>query len=562
MTKQSTKELYINYFRTQELLRYVVDILPLTLMSSKGKRRTDIEIEPLIESIHNQAKNINLNKKLFEQFLGITLEGLLKGNNPKALANHVRSHATMIHREICAIPNSLDKAYDALRALVEVDDWKSDQEYDAFVLLSDELPESIISREINKWKKDAKWHETERGHTLPPTSVFWVSLDFHDDIDGISRYRFREHFNFGEFEAAFSEVESMFEANIAPAVAGMSEMRDIHGSSELQIVSYELWLASRSAKLCDRIQDSISLALENISALQSPEGWWADTNVLIESNKGDFTKKPGYLPSTYITALCTLDLLKLSVKDSQIKSGVLGARWFLSKQNADGSWSREKITKDGIRYESEVFITILALEALIRSGMSNIEHTVDLGIRWLLSQQEKFGTWNDEGFPFPFMTVIVLELLKLKDSHPLVLDHYQSVSRGFILRSKRLLLEDNANSRRLAVIASYHGLEAFLYSVLSHPSINIPVFNKKGDKTIGMKDALDQFQTYLQQKKLIKPTEAVLCRNSLDRLAYLRNQIVHKAIDVPESECRGLINDAQRFVAKYSLQIFNFNVLS
>jgi len=307
MTKQPTKELYLDYFRTQELLRYVADILPLTLIDSKDNKRTNAEIKPLIDSIRNQARNINLDQKLFEHFLDITL----KGNNPKALANHVRSHAERIHRKICAIPNSLDKAYDALRALVEVDGWKSDQEYDAFVLLSDELPKPLISREINKWKKDAKWHEAQRGRALPPTSIFWVSADFHEDIDGISRYRFREHFNFSEFDAAFSAVEMMFEANIAPAVAGMAEMKDMHGSSDLQIVAFELWLASRSMRLCNRIGDSVSLALTNISALQSPEGWWSDTNVLIESKRVDFTQTPRYLPGIYITTFCTLDLLKL-----------------------------------------------------------------------------------------------------------------------------------------------------------------------------------------------------------------------------------------------------------
>jgi len=220
----------MNYFRTLELLRCVANILPLTLMSSKGKRRTNIEIEPLIQSIRSQAKNIGLNEKLFEQFLGITLEGLSKGKDPKALSNHVGSHSKSLHRKICAIPSSLEKAYDALRALVEFDDWKSDQEYDAFVLLSGQVPKTMISREINKWKKDAKWHEAERGHAIPPTSIFWVSLDFHDDIDGISRYRFREHFNFSEFDAAFSEVEMMFEANIAPAVAGIAQMKHIHVS--------------------------------------------------------------------------------------------------------------------------------------------------------------------------------------------------------------------------------------------------------------------------------------------------------------------------------------------
>jgi hypothetical protein len=76
-----------------------------------------------------------------------------------------------------------------------------------------------------------------------------------------------------------------------------------------------------------------------------------------------------------------------------------------------------------------------------------------------------------------------------------------------------------------------------------------------------MKEALNQFQTYLQQKG-IKSSEVVLSRNSLDRLAYLRDQVVHKAIDVTESECCSLIDDAASFITKYSLQIFGFDVLS
>jgi hypothetical protein len=78
----------------------------------------------------------------------------------------------------------------------------------------------------------------------------------------------------------------------------------------------------------------------------------------------------------------------------------------------------------------------------------------------------------------------------------------------------------------------------------------------------GQREALDQFQAHLQQKKIISATDTVFGRNSLDRLAYLRDQIVHKAIEVPESECQYLVKDAQEFMEKYSLEIFKFNLLS
>lgn len=558
MTQQSAKEAYIEYFRTRGLLREVVEILPLKVARHNGKRRTDKDLKPLVESIRKQAEDIGIAGKLFERFLGLTLDGLLEGTSPRALANHVQAHADRVRRRIYAVPNSLDKAHDALRALVEVDDWRTDQEYDAFVLLSGEISKSQISREIDKWKKDAKHHEAEG--RASQTAIFWNSLDNFEDIDGVSRYRFREHFHFAEFASAFSEVESMFESNIAPAVAGMSEMRDIHGSSELKVVCYELWLASRSARLCNRIENAVSLALENVAVLQSPEGWWADTDVLVESNNSDITRRPRYLPSAYLTALCTINLLKLSIKDSERESGILGARWLLPRQNVDGSWSRERIAGNRIEYQPGIFVTVLVLEALIRSGISNIQHSIDSGMQWLLGQQQDFGTWDDEGFPTPFMTVLVLELSRLRQTYHAALNHYQSICRGFMFRSRRLIMEDNANSRRLAVIACYHGLEAFLYSLLSHPSINVPIFMNKSDKTIGMREALREFESHVQ--KAANTTQAVLNRNSLDRLAYLRDQIVHKAIDVTESECKGLVFDAQEFVEKYSLQVFHFDVLS
>jgi hypothetical protein len=167
--------------------------------------------------------------------------------------------------------------------------------------------------------------------------------------------------------------------------------------------------------------------------------------------------------------------------------------------------------------------------------------------------------WDDEGFPFPFMTVLVLEFLRIKDSLSKRLDPFLSMSRDFLNKSVQLSVEENPNSYRLAIIAAFQGIEAFLYSVLSHPSVNIKVF-EKADKTIGMRRALTQFQTYLQHRGEIKPNEVVAYRNSLDTLAYLRDQVVHKGIDVTPSICQPLIDDAIRFVARYCFKIFGYSI--
>jgi len=523
MIGTSTKALFLEFFRTQELLRYIQNHLFVRLHPDYRRFARGAEADTLVESVRNQAKVLAFNQKTFEKFLRITVDGLVAGGSPKAASNFVRSHAKRVQQKIQALPNTLDKAYDALRALIEVDAFKSDQVYDAIVLLSDEISREIISQEVLKWKEEEKRHKEEQKYLLP-SSIFWISLDLMADIDGMSRYRFREHFDIGEFESAFAEVESMFESGIATA-AGMGEIKPlIYGSHDLTLIAYELWLASRSYTLANRIRDSINVALQNIALLQSPEGWWTDCSVL-EQHRQDsksVAQAARYLPSTYSTALCCLDLLKLSSKESQRQKAVQGAYWLLERQNPDGSWSREEITKEGVTYEPGIFLSLLCLEVLIRSGIKNIDHSIESGVDWIIRKQDDFGTWDDEGFPFPFMTVLVLELIKLKDTFAAALGPYETMSKGFLQRGLQLSLEDNPNSRRLAIVTAYHGIEAFLYSVLSQPNMNIPIFDKRGN-TIGMRKALDSFQAYLEKTGYIKADEAVSYRNSLDRLAYLRD---------------------------------------
>ncbi len=563
MSGTSTKEIFLEYFRAEELFRYIQSILPLHYVWIGKEMLTDVNKgEPLIGSIRSQAKALSLDQKLFEKFLQITIDGLIAGEQPKAASNFVLSHCKRLRRKIHSIPNNLDKAYDALRALIEVEAFKSDQVYDAMVLLSEEVSSELIAREVQGWKEEARKHKERNDYPLLGSDIFWVSADFMESIDGISRYRFREHFGFSEFESTFAELESTLAAALAQGCGGMAAPKTpLYGSPFLTALAYDLWLVSRSRNLPNRIRDSVNIALRDIAILQSPEGWWTDCQIMESTSRDSATEVPTarYLPSTYVIALCSLTLLKLSIPKPLRQKGILGAKWLLERQNPDGSWSRERISESGITRVSDLFLSLLSLEALYRSGIGNIKHSIELGLDWVMKQQDEFGMWNDDGFPFPFMTVLVLELIKSKGSFANELNQYQSISKDFLNRSVQFSLEENPNSHRLAIVTAFQGIESFLYSVLSHPSVNIRIF-KNADETIGMRKALTQFQTYLQEEGKIKRDEVIPYRNSLDRLAYLRDQVVHKGMDITQAECQPLINDAIKFAATYSLKVFGFDL--
>jgi hypothetical protein len=568
----SAKAIFIEYFRSWELLHYVRNFLPLPFLAISGKKLSrDVKPEPLIESVSDKAKDLKLDQSRFKRLLKTHISVLIAGRQPtKSLGNLIRSHCKSVKDEISNIPNTLDKARDSLLALIEVEGFAdTDQVYDAMVLLSDKVSSELTAKVMSNWKREAREHEEE--HTGAPylvTDIFWVSRDFMETIDGVSRYRFREHFGIGEFEPAFAGVAAMLATSLLEGSTGTEAMfMSFWGDAKLTSVAYDLWLVSRSRELANRIRNFVDAASLRIAGWQYPEGWWTDFELTepIGRDSGNGSETPRrFLHSTYLTALCSLNLLKLSVSESRRQKGVLGAKWLLERQNPDGSWSRERISKDGITLESDILTSLLALEALVRSGIENIEHSIKQGIEWIMQQQDELGMWDDEGFPFPFMTVLILELMefiKSRGASSSGLDPYLSMSRAFLDRSVQLSLEENSNSHRLAIIAAFHGIEAFLYSVLDHPSVNIKIF-QKADETIGMRKALTRFQEYLQSKGKIKQNEVVPYRNSLDKLAYLRDQVVHKAINITQSECRPLVDNALKFAAKYSLEIFGFDVFA
>lgn len=565
MKNDSSKELYLEYFLCRELYYRIINYLPFWYERFNDRKViVNLDAKARIENLLNIVKRLDLNQSHFNELLIKQINALKKGEKPsKSLENYVNYYLTKVKNKIHNIPNDLDKAYNALFGLIEAEISVikypgADQIYDAIVVLDDKISPNIIEKVLRDWKEEFKsYKEKTKDSPFFGGDIFWTSRDFQETLDGVSRYKFCEHFEIGEFESTFEDVEGMFTSSLLKGSSGAEAIAtSFWGDTELTSISLDLWLISRSRNFPNRIRDCVNLALMRIANNQFIEGCWTDF-MRREKPKKDSKNgimKSKLLPSIYTTALCSLNLLKLSISDPMRNKGILGAKWLLGKQNSDGSWS------DEFKSEPEIFTTLLSLEALIRSDIKYIKRSVHLGIKWILNQQNKLGFWEESGLPSPFLTVLVLEFMKFKDFYPKKsLDLYLSMSKGFLNRSVQFSLEENSNSHRLAIITAFQGIEAFLYSILKDPSVNISIFDRP-DKTIGMREALIKFQTYLQQVGEIKSNEVIKYRNSLDRLAYLRDQIVHKGIDVSQKDCRDLIDDAFKFASKYSNNIFKYNI--
>jgi hypothetical protein len=176
---------------------------------------------------------------------------------------------------------------------------------------------------------------------------------------------------------------------------------------------------------------------------------------------------------------------------------------------------------------------------------------------WVSDQQNQLGFWEIDGTDFASATVLVLETLKyLELSRPHAQDVYLAASAGLLKRSLLLSLEDSATSYRLAVLAAHLGIESLLYSILQNRNITSIWDREHKNQTIGMSAALTAFQEWLKKAKKLRPDEIIHHRNSVERLAHLRDEVVHKATEITVGECRNLVEESLKFATEYSLEVY------
>jgi uncharacterized protein YjhX (UPF0386 family) len=443
-------------------------------------------------------------------------------------------------KRIKAVPASVDKSRCALKMLLKIREWVlNDELLDAVVLLRGEIKDDLVQEVNADWIQDR--NKYQQGHVRGLGKIFWSAPNGKFVEWGVSRYRLAEHFDLGGFEDAFDDFERQLSSALSEDV----------GSYGIRALCFDLLMISRSSKLTLRVSDEIELALKRVYENADGEKW-------SEAEVGP-GKQYKLAPSVATTAFACLALLRLSASDLQKKLGISAAKWLLQQQTNDGAWCSDYEVKTGVKKEPDVFVTVIVCEAIVRAGLSGISHVLSAAKKWLMSQQNEIGFWQDDGFNYSLCTVLVLEALDGLDhlsSRPA--DPYFIAAEGFLRRSSRFLREDNATSRRLAVIAAHQGLESLLYSLLNHEQKKIW---RDHAETIGFREALRVFQEQLKFKKILNSNEIIPNRSQLESLAHLRDEIIHKAADVTEASVRPLIDVAWQFASKYSREILKVDLL-
>lgn len=442
MEDQKTRKINEEFYLCRNLYLLIVNDFSMYLSyvhGTNGKNRIEdykTEINEILKLTNMDYTQFN---KLLDEYIEnyleqkekdkekeLTFEDLAKIPKERVftpIETFIIDYQKTLEEKLKLFPISLNKAKEYLLGLISAYNprYYSDQIYDAILLLKDEVPSNVINKIKEDWKSDTLRLFKRPRAELMLSKIFWTSSLEYEQLDAISRYRFKNHFSFKRFEFAFKEVEEQLEDMI---------LETRHSS----LGSYDLWLISRSQILADKLA-GIDIKLKGYIIDQHEDGYWRNKNRLDKIT-----------PNLFNTALITSNLLKLSPSRALRHSGVKGAKWILTRQDPDGSWSIE--TREG-RKEPDIFITILCLEILKRCGFENSEDVIKKGENWILSQQTSTGMWVDEHLPFPFLTVLVLEYFNNKDlfSHQLPLYTDDLTPENIIFSGMKRAIEISKNCK-------------------------------------------------------------------------------------------------------------------
>jgi len=463
---------------------------------------------------------------------------------PNPLREFVFRHNKKILRRLGRVTSGSGKGRLALSAMLEGSFLEVDSRYEAQVFLRNEVSKEEVQSVITAWKKDQQSF-AEAISSSPwrtPPKIFWLSSSQHFVEEGIARYIFKTTFGVGAFESAFLEFESTLADAFSEPISG----------DGVRSRAVDLCTVSRSRQLMNRIRPSIEIALNSLLAEQTPPYWWE----WVAKSGGP----PERVPSVATTSFAALSLLKLSISESIRNRGKQAAAWLLEKQNVDGSWSLDFSSATGLVSEPDVHVTLTAMEAISRSEVAGAKRHLDLAHDWVLKQQGKNGLWEDKDLPLPQLAVLAIETLEFVDrAIPSLKNNYLSASVGYLRRALAILCEDDPTALRLALVTAHLGIESFLYAVFQFKNICKFIDNK--GQTIGMRSALSSLQGWLQQNKYLKPNGLISFSNELGRLAYLRDEITHKALYVGIDDAQQAVNSAAQFVSTYSQMLLGFDCL-
>ena len=166
----------------------------------------------------------------------------------------------------------------------------------------------------------------------------------------------------------------------------------------------------------------------------------------------------------------------------------------------------------------------------------------------MLDHQSAGGNWEETSLPNPLLTVIVVESIERVRQLAIVWTPAVEAAAALVVRGERLAREDTIDGRQLAVVSVHAGIEALLYASLEAQGKRV----MESNRTIGLRSALGKAQGTLQEKGVLGRADALPGRPGVERLAYLRDEIVHKGLAVSRTDIAEPIASGKGFCAYVS----------
>jgi Squalene-hopene cyclase C-terminal domain len=532
-------------------LRRDIEIAQLLVLSSVVGSQPDAQPR-FPEILVSDAAAAGIDEATFRDGLAAHLRGTLSGSAGSALTDLIDMRIDEVQARLKAVPATMEKAHDWVRALTR-EETHGDTDYEAYVLLGDQVDPARVGAIAADWKKAWRAHREKSRDAWFFTEAFWISRNHEDLFDDLAHYRFYERFALGEFDALFDDLERRLGASLLDLAGSLDPFGTaVRPDPDARAAAQAIWLVSRARQLPVVLADVVGLVLRALSHATSPDGSWPSP---VTSGEGTDTT---YRPDTMGTAAAVIAVFKLSTSDAQQAAAARAVEWLVQSQEDDGHWAAYG-PGTAVQHDDSVLATALALEAILRSGRPNVERLTERAAKWLIAAQGDAGGWHERSLPNPLLSVVVLESLELWNAGPQGLSEPLLLARDLLRRSQRLATEDTAEARQLAVVAAHTGIEAFMYVILSHPTVNEKTVKDK--ETIGLRRAMTRLQDHYHAQKLL-PRNAVLPhRNGVDRLAILRDEIVHKALRVSRPDIDSHLREAQSFTSAISLQILGRDLL-
>lgn len=452
-----------------------------------------------------------------------------------------------VEAEITAMPSGLQKAEAWLRAWVRAQTWGSEvATYEVMAALKGEVADADIRDVLRQWKSAAAEPR------LLGTSFFWSSRLERGVTDMLAHYRFARAFGIGDFEPVWREVEGDARSMLDDSYAGTGHLGwlDIN----LLQLAFNLWLVARDPSLTRRLSGAVEAACDRLANSQRADGSWPDRTEPV-GNAADSTSPAAYLR---LTALAGDALARTGSTSPHRRASQLAVDFLLRTQGSDGSWVAEArpSTADG-----DTLTTVAALSCIQRARPAQV-HSLELGMEWLRRKQSPLGNWA--GNPLLTDTQVTLAVVDLEQrvaQPPIELNHYLRFAPMLLRSCGPIVDRDDEVSTSLAVIGAYQALESFLYGLLTGPHFSQSVFGKDPNRTIGFRAALTAIEGCLRTRGSHSTTWTVPERPRLERLADVRDQVVHKAMPVAPSDAREHLTLAEAFVSRLSAEVLGTDLL-